>query len=164
MAPIKAGMLSLDPTVLLVIMFYVGILLRLLQRAGSAFRSQVNTYPTRWSFVVCNWDVFLLRSAINTGLFSLWLHNPGLISQGLNYLGVASGIANWVTVPPTLTTAAGFGFFIDIGLDQLQMMIAQSPKFAWLPSVFKGEIPSYDRAVVAVNLLSVERKVGETGS
>jgi hypothetical protein len=158
---IKVGALWLNPTVLLVIMFYVGILLRLLQRASSAFRSTVNTYPTRWSFVARNWDVFLLRSAINTALFSLWLKDPSLISKGLGYLGVASGIADWVTVPPNLATAAGFGFFVDLGLDQIQLMLSSSPKFAWLPSVFKGEIPSYDPAVVAVDRLTVERKVGE---
>ena len=157
---IKVGALWLNPTILLVAMFYTGILLRLLQRASTAFRSMVNTYPSRWSFVSRNWDVFLLRSAINTALFSVWLKDPGLISQGLGYLGVASGIANWVTVPPTLTTAAGFGFFVDLGLDQIQFMLSSSPKFAWLPSVFKGEIPSYDPAVVAVDKLSVERKVG----
>ncbi len=158
---IKVGALWLNPTVLLVVMFYLGILLRLLQRASTAFRSKVNTYPSRWSFVSRNWDVFLLRSAINTALFAVWLHDPGTISKGLSYLGVAPGIANWVTIPPTLTTAAGFGFFVDLALDQLQFMVSSSPKFAWLPSVFKGEIPSYDPAVVAVDKLSPERKVGQ---
>jgi len=161
MQAIKLGFLSIDPVVLLVIMFYLGILLRLLQRAGTAFRSTVNTYPSRWSFVAKNWDVFLLRSAINTALFSLWLHDPGTISKGLTYLGMTPALANWVTIPPTLTTAAGFGFFIDLGLDQVQFMILSSPKFAWLPSVFKGEIQSYDPAVVAVEKLSPDRKVGE---
>ncbi len=158
---IKVGALWLNPTVLLVVMFYLGILLRLLQRASTAFRSKINTYPSRWSFVLRNWDVFLLRSAINTALFAVWLRDPGLLSKGIAYLGVTPAIADWLTVPPTLTTAAGFGFFVDLALDWLQLMIVDSPKFAWLPSVFKGEIPSYDPAVVAVDKLSVARKVGE---
>ncbi|SRR6266849_1206866 len=160
MMDIKVGALWLNPAVLLAVMFYVGILLRLLQRAGTAFRSKINTYPSRWSFVSRNWDVFLLRSAINTVLFSLWLRDPGTLAKGITYLGVTPSIANWTTIPPTLTTAASFGFLVDLALDQLQVMIASSPKFAWLPSVFKGEIPSYDPAVVAVDKLSPERKVG----
>jgi hypothetical protein len=158
---IKVGALWLNPTVLLIVMFYMGILLRLLQRASTAFRSKVNTYPSRWSFVSRNWDVFLLRSAINTVLFSLWLRDPGTLSKGVIYLGVTPGLANWITIPPTLTTAASFGFLVDLALDQIQFILSSSPKFAWLPSVFKGEIPSYDPAVVAVDKLSVERKVGE---
>lgn len=159
--PVEIGRFSVNATALLVVMFLLGSLLRLLQRAGRAFRSQVSTYPSRWCFVVKNWDVFLIRWAISGGFFTWWLTNPGALSNMMVYCGIAPGVANWLTIPPTLATAALFGFMGDLGLDELQSMIATSPKFAWVPSAFKGEIPSYDAAVVEVERLSPDRKVGE---
>src|SRR6266704_1047862 len=129
--------------------FVLGVGLRLFQRATRAYRSKFRSYPTRWAFVAANWDVFLLRTVpFNSGLFALWLLNPGLLSQGIIYLNVTPSIANWLTVPPTLGSAAGFGYLGDLALDQLQMKIATSPKLAWLPDAIKGEIPMYDQQAV----------------
>ncbi len=134
-------------------MFALGVGLRLFARATKAYRSKLRDYPTRWAFVVNNWDVFLLRSAFNTGFYALWLLKPGLMSQGITYLGVSQNIANWLTVPPTLGTALGFGMFVDVALDQVQILISTSPKLAWLPDVFKGEIPCYNTDMVNVGQL-----------
>lgn len=129
----------------LAITFALGILFRFFARASQAFRSQLRTYPTRWSFVAANWDVFLLRTIpFNAGLFILWVFHPGLLSQGLSHVGVPDWVANWVTVPPTLGTSFGYGFFVDLGLDRLQMKLFSDSKFAWVPDVFKGEIPAYN--------------------
>lgn len=159
--PVRVGDFLVSSTALLVVSFYLGTLIRLSLRAGNAFRSQVNKYPNRRSYLFRNWDVFLVRTFFATGFFTWWLHDPGAWSKFIAMLGVAPGIANWLTVPPTLATSAGFGFFSDLGIDQVQYRLAT--KYPWLPDIVKGEIPSYDPAVVDVDSLSKERKVGEPG-
>lgn len=160
-APVVVGQWYVNTIVLLTVLWFIGVLIHLLQRASSAFRSKVNVYPSRWCFLRDNWDIFLVRTFISAVLYSLWIKNPGMISGWLSYCGVAAGIANFVTIPPTLTTAAIFGYLSDTGLDQFQLLVQTSPKFAWVPSLFKGEIPKYDPAVVIVEKLSADRKVGE---
>jgi hypothetical protein len=132
----------------LTVAFTLGILLRLFQRATRAFRSKLRCYPTRWSFVAGNWDVFLLRSLWNGALFVLWLFKPGFISNGLVWLHVPQNFANWLTVPPTLGSAIGFGYLVDLALDQIQMKIASTDSLKWLPDSLKGEIPLYDQNAV----------------
>ncbi len=133
----------------LAIAYLLGILWRFFSRATKAYRSTMRAYPSRWAFVKANWDVFLLRTfPWNSGLFVLWVINPGLLSKVVVFVAVPENIANWLTIPPTLGTAFGFGFLVDYLLDQLQIKIATSPMFAWLPAALKGEIPLYDQSVV----------------
>jgi len=127
----------------------LGILWRFFSRASKAFRSKLRAYPSRWDFVKANWDVFLLRTfPFNASLFYLWVLYPGLLSKIVVGVGVPANLGNWLTVPPTLGTSFGFGFAVDYLLDQIQIKIATSPTFAWLPDAFKGEIPNYDQQAV----------------
>jgi len=161
LTPVRVGDFLVNSTVLLVIAFYMGTILRLCMRAGNAFRSQVNKYPNRRSYIGRNWDIFLVRTFFATGFFTWWMSDPGAWSKVIGAVGVPPGISNWLTVPPTLATSAGFGFFSDLGIDQVQYRLAT--KYPWLPDIIKGEVPSYDPAVVDVDSLSKNRKVGESG-
>ena len=129
--------------------FVFGLGFRLFVRASKAFKSKIRTYPSRWAFVKANWDVFLARSVPDGFIFAIWLFKPGLLSTGLVHVGVPATIANWLTIPPTLGTSFGFGFVVDLVLDQIQLKIASNPP-SWLPDIFKGEIPSYQDAVAQV--------------
>lgn len=161
MQDIHAWGLNIDPVTLLVVVFYIGILMRLLVRAGTAYRSQVNIYPTRRSFIKKNWDIFAARTFITTLLFAWWLSDPSAWARFSVKLGVAPGIGNWIVFPPTPLTSPVFGYIGDVALDQIQMRLAM--KFPWLPDIIKGEIPKYDSAVVDVKGLSEDREVGEPG-
>lgn len=148
----------------LAVAFLLGILLRLFQRATQAYRSKLRAYPSRWAFVMANWDVFLLRTIpFNSGLFVLWINKPGLLSQLAIYCAVPANIANWLTVPPTLGSAIGFGYLVDLFLDQIQIRIATSDKLAWLPDSIKGEIPLYDEQAVNGTVL-VQKSARDPGA
>src|SRR5213592_4673134 len=95
----------------LTIMFALGIGWRLFSRATTAYRSKLRSYSSRWAFVKQNWDVFLLRVPFSGSLFTLWIFHPGLLSK-LAATVMPANIANWLTVPPTLGSALGFGFFV----------------------------------------------------
>lgn len=154
-------MLTLNDILLLITFFLSGIGFHVLLRAGFAYRSQINIYPSRWSFIAANWDTTLIRTFLNSILFWWWVTYPGTVSTVLIFFRVPANIANWMTVPVTLGTAAVFGFFIDVLLDSAQSIIAGTPQLAWLNKYLKGQIPSYDPAVVDVAKLDPERKVGE---
>ena len=157
---ISAWGLQINPTVLLVVVFYVGILVRMAARAGAAWRSDVNTYSNRRAWVKKNWDIFLARTFITTLLFAWWLSDPHAWARFLvNWVHVPADIGNWFVFPPTPLSAPVFGYGGDVGLDQIQFRLAK--KYPWLPELIKGEVPSYDKAVVKTNELSPDRKVGE---
>jgi len=161
MDSISAWGLEINPVVLLVVVFYVGVLVRMLARAGAAFRSEVNTYPTRRAWVKRNWDIFLARTFITTLFFTWWLFDPSALARFLvNWIHVPAEIGNWFVFPPTPLTAPVFGYGGDVGLDQIQFRLAK--KYPWLPEIIKGEVPSYDSAVVKTEELDPKRKVGET--
>jgi hypothetical protein len=158
---IHAWGIHLDPTVLLFLMFYVGVLLRFFVRAMKAFRSPLRTYPSRWAFMKTNWDVFLVRALLfDTPLFILWIYHPDLAVKGLLWLHVPAGIANWVIVPPTLLSAGGFGSVVDLGIDQVQVRLTSNPP-SWLPEQLKGEIPSYDATTVDMSKVDDKRGSGD---
>lgn len=143
--------------------FLLGILWRLFSRATKAYRSKIRAYPSRRAFVVANWDVFLLRTVpFNSGFFALWLTHPDLLSKLLIGMSVPASIANWIIVTPNLLSSFVFGFLVDYLLDQIQIKIATSPAFAWLPDAMKGEIPSYDPSVVSGTAL-VQKNNRDTG-
>lgn len=158
---ISAWGLEINPVILLVIVFYVGVLVRLSARAGAAWRSDVNTYSNRRAWVRRNWDIFLARTFITTLLFAWWVTDPSAWSRFLvDWLHIPAPIGDWFVYPPTLLTAPVFGYGGDVGIDQIQFRLAK--KYPWLPEIIKGEVPSYDRAVVRTNELDAKRKVGET--
>ncbi|MGH3427956.1 MAG: hypothetical protein ACRDQZ_10385 [Mycobacteriales bacterium] len=103
--PIRVWDWLVDPFALMYAFFIVGILMHFFLRCGNAFRSSVNTYPTRRSYAYRNGDIFLVRSGLSGFLFSLWVFHPGLLSAGLIVVGIAPGIANYMTILPTLGTA-----------------------------------------------------------
>jgi hypothetical protein len=154
---IKAWGTYLDPTVILFVVFYVGVGLRFFVRAVKAYRSPLRNYPSRWAFIKTNWDVFLVRAILfDTPLFVLWIFHPDLAVKGLLWLNVPAGIANWVIVPPTILSAGGFGSVVDLGVDQVQVRITNNPP-SWLPDQLKGEIPSYDVTALDINKMADKR-------
>src|SRR6266704_1339641 len=117
---------------LLVLFFLIGIGMHVLLRAGYAYRSAVNPYPTRRAFVRKHWDTILVRTFLNSWLFWLWVSHPDLVSRIASALGVSAAIADWLTVPVSLGTAVMFGFFVDVFLDSVQSIVAKIPQLAWL--------------------------------
>lgn len=148
-------MSTLDIRVWLSIAYLIGTLFHILLRAGYAVRSQVNTTPSRWCYVVDHWDTLLIRCGFfGYLLFFAWLSHPDWPSKIAIALMVPEGPANWLTVPQTLGTSAMFGFFIDVVLDSAQSIVAgltlKFPSLSFLNAVVRGQIPSYDARVVDV--------------
>lgn len=151
----------------LTIAFLLGVLWRLFARASKAYRSKLRSYPSRWAFIVTNWDVFLLRTfPWNAGLFALWLFHPALLSKGLIFVHVPESVANWIIVTPNLLSSFAFGFMVDYGLDQFQIKLAAMDLPSWFPEALKGEIPQYDQQAVngAVVAQKNNRDTGLSGS
>ena len=147
----------------LTIAFLLGILWRLFNRASKAFHSKLRCYPSRWAFVVANWDVFLIRTfPWNSAWFTLWLFHPDYLAKFLIFGHVPSSIANWIIVTPNLATSWLFGFAVDYGTDQLQLKLNKLSLPDWIPDAIKGEIPLYDQTVVngAVLVQSNDRDMG----
>lgn len=164
MGAIRVWNFLLNTTFLLYSMCVIGQLMRFSLRAGNAFRSGVNTYPTRRSFWARNFDIFMIRSGLwLVVFFSTWLYHPGWFSWMLIHaFGIAPGIANYLTIPPTLGTAWLAGLVGDGGLDQAQLRIRS--RFPNWPRWIAGEVPAYDPVVVKTNELTKDRKPGELPS
>jgi sterol desaturase/sphingolipid hydroxylase (fatty acid hydroxylase superfamily) len=143
-------MTALDRT-LLVLLFIIGISMHVLLRAGYAYRSAVNTTPSRRAWVVRNWDTLLIRTGFNSVLFWVWMYYPGTFAKAAIGVGVPAWIGNWLTVPVTLGTAYLFGFFIDVLLDAVQSIAASVPQLAWITKyILHGQVPEYDATLVDV--------------
>lgn len=142
-----------------------GMLLSVLLRADYAKSSSVNTYPTRWSFIARNWVTILIRVCPwGLGAFYYWTIHPETLTAIAKFFKVPDYLANWMTFPVNVLTALGLGFVIDIMLDKVQAWTAaakDNPYLSWLNTIFQGRLPQYDAAVVAVDKLAPERKVGE---
>lgn len=152
--------ISLNPRVVLSVLFVLGILFRLFIRADKAFRSPLRAYPSRWAFVVNNWNVFLIRTIlVNMWLFIAWLYHPDWATWVLLKLNVPPSIANWTPIAPNLVSAPNFGLWVDVLLDQAQVRIAPLLP-SWVPNVLKGEIPCYDTLTVDVSKVEDKRGTG----
>lgn len=144
---ISAWGLEINPTLLLVIAFVIGVSLRFFARASKAFHSTIRAYPSKWAFVKTNWDVFLVRALFfDTPIFCLWIFKPDLITSALKGINIPDNIANWIIIAPTPLSSFGFGGFVDLAVDQIQMRLTTNPP-SWLPDVLKGEIPCYIQSV-----------------
>ena len=55
--------------------FLAGQLLFVLKRAASAIRSKTNPTATRRAFIYANWDVLLIRVAIELPVYYIWRHD-----------------------------------------------------------------------------------------
>lgn len=161
-------MSTIDMRIWLSLAYVVGALFHILLRAGYAVRSQVNTTPTRWCYVRTHWDALLIRSGFFGYLaFWAWMAHPEWPSQIAKSLLVPEGVANWLTAPATLGTAAMFGFMIDVVLDSAQSIVAnltaKFPQLSFLNAIVRGQIPSYDANVVDVKTVN-EALTHDTGS
>lgn len=133
--------------------FLLGIAWRLFARASKAYHSKLRSYPSRWSFIATNWDVFLIRTfPWNSGWFALWLFHPDYLARLLIFNHVPASFANWMIVTPNLATSWAFGFLVDYATDQLQLRLSKKLP-SWVPGAFKGEIPNYDEQVVNGQML-----------
>lgn len=143
---------------ILTIGYLIGAEFNLMLRAGFAYRSQVNVYPTRRSFYTKNWDTILIRVALwGYGLFYIWTLHPDWLSISAVFFHVPKSIADWLTFPVSLGTAVGAGFVIDVILDSAQSIAAfvakDRPYLSWLPAILGGRIPEYNPRVVNTKLL-----------
>lgn len=176
---LAAGVLFFDPaaTILplplpfilykwLLLFCLVGMILNVLLRADYAKSSSVNVYPTRWSFVTRNWVTILIRIfPWGFGIFYAWTIHPEWLTVIAKFFKVPDWMANWMTFPVNVPVSLGLGFVIDVGLDKVQSWAAMTKDgpwyVAWLNTVFQGRLPQYDAAVVIVEKLAPDRKVGE---
>lgn len=122
-------------------------------------RSKVNSVPNRRYFIYQHWDTLLIRVFFFGYLmFWAWLKHPDWPSKLAMLMMVPAGLANWLTVPATLGTAAGFGFFEDVLLDSAQSFTAavsdKFPSLKFLNTVVRGQLPTYDSSVVNVNKIN----------
>lgn len=139
--------------------YLVGTSFNLILRAGFAFRSNINCYPTRWSFYSQNWDTILIRLFYGYLAFYAWSLHPDWISWIALKFYVSQGIANWLTFPVTLATSMGFGFGIDVVLDSLQSVVASTSWLSWANVFIRGRVPTYDPRVVNTQLLKQDAEV-----
>lgn len=143
---------------ILVLGYLVGAEFNLMLRAGFAYRSNINCYPTRRSFYTKNWDTILIRVFLyGFGLFYLWTLHPDWITIVAVFFKVPQSLANWLTFPVTLGTAVGAGFVIDVLLDSAQSIVANlvatRPYLSFLNMLVRGRIPEYNPRIVNTELL-----------
>lgn len=138
--------------------FLIGTSFNQVLRAGYAYRSNVNCYPTRWSFYSQNWDTIIIRVFYGYLAFYAWSLHPDWVSLIAKSCGVAEGVSNWLTFPVTLATSIGFGFGIDVLLDSTQSLIASKPYLSFLNIFIRGRIPTYNPRVVDTKLLAQDVK------
>lgn len=148
---------------ILVVGYLIGAQFNLLVRAGFAYRSDVNVYPTRRSFYVKNWDIILIRVFLwGFGLFYIWTLHPDWLALTAVFFHVPKDVAGWLIFPVSLGTSVGAGFVIDVVLDSAQSIAAFVAKdrayLSWLPAILGGRIPAYDPRVVDVKLLQQDRQ------
>lgn len=143
---------------LISLFYFIGTGFNILLRAGFAYRSDVNVYPTRFSFVTKNWDTILIRVCVyGFGFFYAWTLHNDLPTKIAEAFGVAAGIATWLTVPVGLGSSGGFGFIIDVLLDSLQSVVASTPWLKWANVVIRGRVPTYDPRVVNLALIQQQK-------
>jgi hypothetical protein len=133
--------------------FLIGVSVDVMIRAGHAKRSDVNTHPTRWSFVTDNFDVILARLFWSSIVFGIWLFKPDWISTALKWFDVPDKYANWITVTPNPASAAGGGILSDYGLDWAQAVVAKK-NIPVLTALLKAKLPQYDESVVNVKKIA----------
>lgn len=129
--------------------FLIGVGVDVMIRAGHAKRSDINTHPTRWSFVVDNLDVILARLFWCSIAYGIWLVKPDWFSIGLKWLNVPEKWANWLTVTPNPASAAIGGALGDYGLDWAQAVVAKK-NIPILTDLLKAKVPTYDEEIVNV--------------
>lgn len=112
------------------IAFILGQGLFVLRRCGLAVRSTKNPLPSRGAYLALNWDIIVIRTALEQAFFWLWkIH---LLGQFVALFGIA--IPHYIAVPYHPMVAFIFGFFVDAGLDR----VLDSPR---VPDSFKERIP-----------------------
>lgn len=148
---------------LLSLAYLLGAAFNILLRAGYAYRSKVNCYPTRWSFVTENWDTILIRVFVYGYLsFYAWSLHPELVAKIAMAFAVPSWIAGWLIVHVSIASSFGYGFIIDRILDSLQSAIADKPYLSFLNMFVRGRVPAYNSGIVDIEkLANTEPKNGQ---
>jgi len=98
--------------VTLYLAFFAGQCLFILKRMSYAIRSTEDPASTRRDYLQRNWDVLLIRAALDWAVFIVWQHGDlsGFLAAHLNFY-----------VPPLISsspaTAAALGYCSDSGMD-----------------------------------------------
>jgi len=126
-------------TIILWVLYFVGIAVRVLGRAGFAIRNPINPIGSRWQFVKKNYDTILVRTLITSCGFHYWLGHPTAVSDMLAFIHSPLSF----NIPVTGGTAPMIGYLSDQLLDSGVARIAHIPQLAWLTWLLRGQIPSF---------------------
>jgi len=110
--------------------FLAGQLLFVLKRSASAIRSKLNPIATRRAFFVANWDLLLIRCALEAPIFYVYRH--------YDVNSVLSLFTTWQVpfhIPQSAMTAFLFGYLADSLLDWFGAS-AKAPE--WLKETIPG--------------------------
>jgi hypothetical protein len=136
--------------------YLIGAAFNILLRAGYAYRSKVNCYPTRLSFLIENWDTIVIRVFMyGYGAFYLWTLHPNWVEKIALSFGAPAWMAGWLTVPVGIGSSVGFGFLIDVLLDTVQSVVASRPYLSFLNIFVRGRVPAYNSGVVDTQKLAI---------
>lgn len=110
--------------------FVAGQGLFVLKRAAMAIRSKTNPIATRRAFLYTNWDVLLIRAALEMPVFWIWRHKA--LGSVAAFLGLA--IPDKFSLPVNPLVAVMLGYMADSLLD----WASTSSK---VPSIIRENIP-----------------------
>lgn len=114
---------------ILYIPFIIGQALFVLKRASMAFRSPTNPTKSRWAYVTANFDILLIRAALELA----FVYYP------FRHFGIAwiVGFLGWhpaVPIQGGAVTSFALGYLSDSILDWIGTQ-------SWVPSWLKENIP-----------------------
>jgi hypothetical protein len=112
--------------------FLVGFFIFVLQCAAAAIRAKDNPIKTRRAYLLHNWDVLLIRGALEAALFTVWAHYDLTA-----FIQSEFGYTLPFKVPVTPVTSFGFGYMAD-------SLMNWATKWKKVPAVIRERIPDLD--------------------
>jgi hypothetical protein len=109
--------------------FFCGAAIFILQCAAAAIRAKDNPIKTRRDYLFHNWDVILIRLALETAIFSAWIHY-----DLTGFIASATGTTLPIKVPVVPMTSFGFGYIAD-------SIVNWITKWQKLPAAIRERIP-----------------------
>jgi len=137
--------------------FLAGQWLFLLKRMALAVRSPMNALKTRREYIYANWDILLIRTALEFAAFYYPYRHVDV-----NALVAKLGWPMPFKIPQAAVVAFGLGFIADFLLDWLTMQdkILGIPMPAWL----KETVPQLPHVQAVIETAALEKQAnGKNG-
>ena len=139
------------------LVFFLGQCLFILKRAGSAIRSQTNPIKTRRAFLVANWDILLIRTAMEFVFYYVLRHvNSGNLA-GFFHIPLPSFIPADSHMP--MVGMFFSGYFSDSGLDWVSQW-SKLPQ--WAQKMIKENVPDLQTVIQVTKQTTVTETIKKT--